>query len=254
MGRPLAGRSSRLSFPPRDGAAASAGPTKPGAVVSAHLRLAAVPGAEVPFELDAGLEHGDEGVAKIRRSTKQCVLFILLISSNTQARYEGYFRLEGALAAERAMSIAPADAFIGPIIMAAAREPAALVPDRFRAGPWTRLPDGEVTPEVGARFLTLWSHRAGAVVAESEVARVCRPVPLRRWAGRSARGGYGRPLSSSSSSAPVVTSATGSASRTAGRPSARCSADPGRPTTKAGGSLRGSKISAASPRSISPGG
>ena len=104
------------------------------------------------------------------------MLFILRISSNTQARYEGDCRLEGALATERAMSIAPADASIGPIIMGATRAPAALVPDRFRVGPWTRLPGGEVTPEVRARFLTLWSHRAGAVVAESEVARVSRPV------------------------------------------------------------------------------
>jgi hypothetical protein len=216
-----------------------------------------VAGAEVPFDVDGGLEHGDEGVAKIRRSTKQCVLFILLISSNTQARYEGYCRLEGALATERAMNIAPADASIGPIIMGATREPAALVPDRFRAGPWTRLPGGEVTPEVRARFLTPWSHRAGAVVAESEVARVSRPVsPNDTGEEPRATPKVGRALRArrlwATADLLVVLGAGGCLG--VGVCIAHRAADPGRSTKKAEGSLRGSKISAASPRSISPGG
>jgi hypothetical protein len=42
-----------------------------------------------------------------------------------------------------------------PIIIDATREPDALVPDRFRKVQWTRLPGGEVTPEVRGRFLKL---------------------------------------------------------------------------------------------------
>ena len=62
-------------------------------------------GVEVWFDADGGLEHGDEWDAKIRKQIKECVLFIPLISANTQARDEGYFRLEWDLAAERARKI-----------------------------------------------------------------------------------------------------------------------------------------------------
>ena len=46
-------------------------------------------GVEVWFDAEGGLEHGDEWDAKIRRQIKECVLFIAVISANTQAREEG---------------------------------------------------------------------------------------------------------------------------------------------------------------------
>src|SRR2546423_15518860 len=63
-------------------------------------------GVEVWFDADGGLEHGDEWDAKIRRQIKECVLFLPIISANTQARLEGHFRIEWELAAPRAMGIA----------------------------------------------------------------------------------------------------------------------------------------------------
>lgn len=96
------------------------------------------------------------------------MLFIPLTSANTQAWHEGHFRLEWELAAERAMSSASGVAFILPIIIDATREPDAIVPDRFRKVQWTRLPGGEVTPEVLQRFVKLWSHRAGVGVVEPD--------------------------------------------------------------------------------------
>ena len=70
-------------------------------------------GVEVWFDAEGGLEHGDAWDAKIRRLIgKECVRFIPLISASTQARHEGYFRLEWELAAERAMSIASGVAFM----------------------------------------------------------------------------------------------------------------------------------------------
>ena len=125
-------------------------------------------GVEVWFDTNGGLEHGDEWDQKIRRQIKECVLFLPLISANTQAREEGYFRIEWELAAERAMGIAAGTAFILPIVIDDTREPAALVPDRFRKVQWTKLPGGLITPEVQARFLKLWSHRAGVVKHVSE--------------------------------------------------------------------------------------
>jgi TolB-like protein/Flp pilus assembly protein TadD len=120
-------------------------------------------GVEVWFDAEGGLEHGDEWDAKIRRQIKECVLFIAVISANTQAREEGYFRIEWELAAQRALGIAGGVAFILPVVIDGTREPEALVPDRFRSVQWTRLPGGEVPPDVLQRFLKLWSHRTGAL-------------------------------------------------------------------------------------------
>lgn len=124
-------------------------------------------GVEVWFDADGGLEHGDEWDAKIRRQIKECVLFIPVISANTQAREEGYFRIEWELAAERAMGIASGVPFILPVVVDDTREPDALVPDRFRKVQWTKIPGGNIPAEVQARLLKLWSHRTGALKHEA---------------------------------------------------------------------------------------
>ena len=69
------------------------------------------------FDADGGLEHGDEWDAKIRKQIKECVLFIPLISANTQSRLEGYFRIEWELAAQRALGIAAGVPFILPVVI-----------------------------------------------------------------------------------------------------------------------------------------
>ena len=125
-------------------------------------------GVEVWFDADGGLEHGDEWDAKIRRQIKECVLFIPVISANTQAREEGYFRIEWELAAQRALGIASGVAFILPVVIDDTKEPDALVPDRFRTVQWTKLPGGNVPPDVLQRFLKLWSHRAGALKQQAK--------------------------------------------------------------------------------------
>jgi TolB-like protein/Flp pilus assembly protein TadD len=124
-------------------------------------------GVEVWFDADGGLEHGDEWDAKIRRQIKECLLFLPIISSATQARHEGYFRIEWDLAAERARGIASGVPFILPIVIDETREPDALVPDRFRSVQWMRLPGGIVSADVLRRFLKLWSHRAGVIAHEA---------------------------------------------------------------------------------------
>ena len=125
-------------------------------------------GVEVWFDAEGGLEHGDEWDAKIRRQIKECVLFLPIISTNTQAREEGYFRIEWELAAQRALGIASGVAFILPVVIDGTKEPDALVPDRFRTVQWTRLPGGRVPPDVLQRFLKLWSHRTGVLKHRSE--------------------------------------------------------------------------------------
>src|SRR5471032_1665954 len=153
-------------------------------------------GVEVWFDADGGLEHGDEWDAKIRRQIKECVLFIPVISANTQARLEGYFRIEWELAAERAMGIAAGVPFILPVVIDDTREPDAHVPDRFRKVQWTRLPEGVVPPDVQARLLKLWSHRIGALAHDDGRTRspVYAPPVLPRMApGETRAPGLGDP-------------------------------------------------------------
>jgi tetratricopeptide (TPR) repeat protein len=125
-------------------------------------------GVDTWFDQEGGLEHGDEWDAKIRRQIKECVLFIPIISAHTQARHEGYFRIEWDLAAERSHGIAQGVPFILPVVIDDTREPEALVPDRFRKVQWMRLPGGAVPPDVLNRFLKLWSHRTGALSHEEQ--------------------------------------------------------------------------------------
>src|SRR5882757_3300111 len=99
-------------------------------------------GVEVWFDAEGGLEHGDEWDAKIRRQIKECVFFIPVISTTTQARLEGYFRIEWDLAAERAQGIAHGVPFILPLTIDGTHEADALVPERFRKVQWTHLPNG----------------------------------------------------------------------------------------------------------------
>ena len=58
--------------------------------ISTALRAA---GVEVWLDQEGGLVGGDAWDRKIRERIGSCTLFVPLISANTQARHEGYFRL-----------------------------------------------------------------------------------------------------------------------------------------------------------------
>ena len=62
-------------------------------------------GVEVWFDKNE-LVGGDAWDQKIRRQIKECALFVPIVSANTQARREGYFRIEWKLAAQRTHAIA----------------------------------------------------------------------------------------------------------------------------------------------------
>ena len=57
-------------------------------------------GVEVWFD-QSELRGGDAWDALIRKRIKECVLFVPLITPTTNARAEGYFRLEWKLAVDR---------------------------------------------------------------------------------------------------------------------------------------------------------
>jgi len=115
----------------------------------AAARIAQALGAadiQVWFDRSA-LRGGDAWDASIRQQIRGCALFIALISRNTQARDEGYFRLEWKLAVDRSYLIASDRTFLLPVVVDDSREPDARVPDRFREVHWTMLSRDEVVGE-----------------------------------------------------------------------------------------------------------
>ncbi|MBI5768358.1 MAG: tetratricopeptide repeat protein [Verrucomicrobia bacterium] len=115
------------------------------------LRAASV---EVWFDQNE-LVGGDAWDAKIRKQIAECALFVPIISASTQARLEGYFRIEWKLAARRTHAMATAKAFLLPIVIDATRDAEAHVPDEFRDVQWTRLPGADAPEKFCARVQTL---------------------------------------------------------------------------------------------------
>src|SRR3954471_1276417 len=72
-------------------------------------------GVEVWFD-QSELAGGDAWDAKIRGQISSCALFMPVISANTQARREGYFRREWKQAAARTHDMADEKAFFLPVV------------------------------------------------------------------------------------------------------------------------------------------
>ena len=97
-------------------------------------------GLEVWFD-QSELRGGDAWDASIRKQIKECALFVPIISANTNARREGYFRLEWKLAVERTHLMEDNMPFLMPVLLAGTPEATALVPDKFRERQWTHVGD-----------------------------------------------------------------------------------------------------------------
>ena len=113
-------------------------------------------GLEVWFD-QSELRGGDAWDASIRKQIKECALFVPMISSNTQAREEGYFRREWNLAVNRMLDMADDKAFLLPVLIDATAEPAARVPERFRERQWTRVLDDAAMASFVQRIVKLLS-------------------------------------------------------------------------------------------------
>jgi len=86
--------------------------------VDAARRIAeALRAAGIEVWLDqSALRGGDVWDSSIRKQIKNCALFMPVISANTSARSEGYFRLEWKLAVDRSDLMAAERAFILPLV------------------------------------------------------------------------------------------------------------------------------------------
>src|ERR1700691_1044484 len=117
-------------------------------------------GIEVWFD-QSELRGGDAWDRQIRKQIKSCALFIPIISRNTHARAEGYFRLEWKLAVDRSDLITATKAFLLPVAIDATPDDEQ-VPDRFRELQWTRLPAGETPAAFVERVGRLLSSEPSA--------------------------------------------------------------------------------------------
>ena len=92
---------------------------------------------------ESDLLGGDAWDQKIRRQIRDCDFFMPVISANTEARREGYFRREWRLAVERTLDMTDDTVFLVPVVLDDTAEAHARVPDKFRTVQWTRIPGGQ---------------------------------------------------------------------------------------------------------------
>jgi Tol biopolymer transport system component len=152
-----------------------------GAVFISYASEDAVPAGRIAAELQAAgievwldktvLRSGDAWDRKIRREIRDCALFIAVISRNTEARTEGYFRLEWHLADQRTHLMAKSHPFLVPVCIDDTPEEHAEVPESFSQVHWTWLPAGETPASFVERVSQLLSGGAhpAAPTAAAEV-------------------------------------------------------------------------------------
>src|SRR5579862_8206332 len=132
-----------LSYASQDAGAASR--------ICEGLRAAAI---EVWFD-QSELRGGDAWDQRIRRQIRDCALFMPVISAHTQARAEGYFRLEWDLADQRTHMVSRNKAFIVPVCVDDTSDKDADVPETFTKVQWTRLPGGDTSSSFTNRIAAL---------------------------------------------------------------------------------------------------
>jgi len=133
-------------------------------------------GLEVWYD-ESGLDGGDVWDQKIRRQIRECDFFMPVISAQTDARPEGYFRREWRLAVERTQDMADDHAFLLPVVVDDTQQARARVPEKFLAVQWTRAPRGQATPALEALSRRLLSGQAaGAALDKGPAERSARPA------------------------------------------------------------------------------
>lgn len=135
-------------------------------------------GVEVWFD-QRELRGGDAWDQRIRHQIRDCALFLPIISSHTQERTEGYFRLEWRLADQRTHLMGRTRPFIVPVCVDDTPETDADVPDAFSAAQWTRLHSGDAPPAFVERVLRLLSPEAAH--APGEVRSPAAPRSATHW-------------------------------------------------------------------------
>jgi TolB-like protein len=134
-------------------------------------------GLEVWFD-ESELGGGDVWDQKIRRQIRECDYFMALVSAQTEARHEGYFRREWRLAVERSLDMADDHLFLLPVVIDDTVESHARVPEKFLSVQWLKLPGGRPTPALEALCRRLVSGDAAAPSAGKKLPN--RPIAAER--------------------------------------------------------------------------
>ncbi len=134
---------------------------------------------------ESDLLGGDAWDQKIRRQIRDCDFFMPVISANTEARREGYFRREWRLAVERTLDMTDDTVFLVPVVLDDTAEAPARVPDKFRTVQWTRIPGGQPNAALQALCHRLVSGEAEAPPVQTPATRTrarhrAPPPPRRR--------------------------------------------------------------------------
>lgn len=116
-------------------------------------------GLEVWYD-ESELGGGELWDQKIRKQIRECDYFMPLISAQTEARHEGYFRREWRLAVERTLDMADDHPFLLPVVVDDTNQSGARVPEKFFTIQWLRVPGGRPTPALEALCRRLVSGEA----------------------------------------------------------------------------------------------
>jgi hypothetical protein len=135
---------------------------------AARLLRDALPefGLEVWYD-ESDLGGGEAWDQKIRRQIRECDYFIPIVSAQTEARHEGYFRREWRLAVERTLDMADDHLFLLPIVIDDTDQASARVPEKFLTVQWLKVPGGQPTRALEA----LCRKVASGNLKESQPAR-----------------------------------------------------------------------------------
>jgi len=137
-------------------------------------------GLEVWYD-ESELGGGDAWDQKIRKQIRDCDYFMALVSAQTEARHEGYFRREWRLAVERTLDMADDHPFLLPIVIDDTDEAGARVPEKFLTVQWLRVPGGEPTPALEALCRRLVSgETGGARPPRKATSRPAKPAATAR--------------------------------------------------------------------------
>src|SRR5271170_403888 len=99
-------------------------------------------GLEVWYD-ESELGGGEAWDQKIRKQIRECEYFMPLVSAQTEARLEGYFRREWRLAVERMLDMADGHLFLLPVVIDDTDQAVARVPEKFLSVQWIKVPGGQ---------------------------------------------------------------------------------------------------------------
>jgi TolB-like protein len=135
-------------------------------------------GLEVWYD-ESELGGGEQWDQKIRKQIRECDYFMPLISAQTEARHEGYFRREWRLAVERTLDMADDHPYLLPVVIDDTSQSGARVPEKFFTIQWLRVPAGRPTPALEALCRRLVSGEAmapkPASISKGRVAKAGSP-------------------------------------------------------------------------------